>query len=143
MAESTAKTALNATKLTIAANTTPKRSYLSLMVLSNIPIILSSFFAYKAGWRINAAVYLLAGIASVMYHRCRELRYGKLDVVLARAFFVCNIIKFISSPRLASGVCAVSSLLTFRYCCSCSKTYESNHPMWHILAGTGTILLYV
>jgi hypothetical protein len=49
-----------------------QRKYLSFMVASNIPILLTSVAAYRKAYYLNALIYALASITSIIYHRSRE-----------------------------------------------------------------------
>jgi hypothetical protein len=118
------------------------RSYFSLMVLSNIPILIAAVLAYRMGWRTNAVIYLVAAIVSIIYHRSHETRYKKIDIGMASMLFLGNVVRFVDYPGYVTGLCSAASLACYMSCSGCEKNYEWYHPLWHLTAGAGTMLLY-
>lgn len=119
------------------------RKYLSFMVASNIPILLTSVAAYHKAYYLDALIYGLTSITSIIYHRSRESRLAKLDFLLAMTSLIFNLLKFRENPTLPLGIVAITGLLAFLRCFKCKKHYELYHPIWHIIAGCGTLTLYL
>lgn len=92
----------------------------------------------------NSFIYLFTSISSLIYHSSRETKCHDIDFIFSLCLFFCNCIQFYNDPSLFSALFAILSICMWIYSITYGcHNYELIHPMWHIMAGIGTLTLYL
>jgi len=118
-----------------------RRSYASFMLLSHVPMAGACLVADP----FIACIYAMSVAASVAYHRSHETRFRVLDYRLAWLWVVCVVWQFACTPTWHTPLIAAAAVAIYASCVrtSCRNHYETYHPVWHVVAGVGTILLHL
>jgi predicted membrane channel-forming protein YqfA (hemolysin III family) len=115
------------------------------MQTSHAPFMLAAWLAWRAGWRLHAAVCVASVTCSLIYHRSREHRCSHADHLLAYALIAMNAWRLWYRWNWPAFACAMLSGVLYFLCQRSNRhdVYDTYHPWWHILTGVGTVLLYI
>jgi predicted membrane channel-forming protein YqfA (hemolysin III family) len=121
------------------------REWTSFMQTSHAPFMLAAWLAWRAGWRLHAAVCVASVTCSLIYHRSREHRCSHADHLLAYALIAMNAWRLWYRWNWPAFACAMLSGVLYFLCQRSNRhdVYDTYHPWWHILTGVGTVLLYI